>query len=259
MQSEVLTAASAVKVDSEKRTYSEIKETEIEITEASHGEGNPDGDKDNLIAREKVESSKKVYRLIKRAEDFVLSLGALIVLLIPMLIVALAIVIDSPGASPIFKQERVGKNGKTFKLWKFRSMIPDAESKLEELKDKNEMDGPVFKIKDDQRITRVGKFIRKTSIDELPQLINILRGDMSIVGPRPPLPKEVEQYDDYARQRLLVRPGLTCYWQIQPSRNKVSFDEWMKLDAKYVRDYSFKEDWKLIFRTFSVVVHKDGE
>ncbi len=255
MQNEVL----AVEADNEEATYSEaekLNERKIEVS--TRGEDEPDGEA-KLITREEVESSKKVYRLIKCMEDFVLSLIALIVLLIPMLIVALAIVIDSPGASPIFKQERVGKNGKTLKLWKFRSMIPNAESKLDELMSQSEMDGPVFKIKKDPRITKVGSFIRKTSIDELPQLVNILRGDMSIVGPRPALPREVEQYGDFERQRLLVRPGLTCYWQTQHSRNEVSFEDWMRLDAKYVREYSFLEDWKLIFKTFSVVVHRDGE
>ncbi len=246
---------SQTNVSENERTYcetaEEVKKSEIKVTTIGEGE--------KLITREEVESSKKVYRVVKRAEDFVLSLVALVVLCIPMLIIALIIWITSPGASPIFKQERVGKNGKTFKLWKFRSMIPNAESKLDELMSQNEMDGPVFKIKEDPRITPFGSFIRKTSIDELPQLVNILRGDMSIVGPRPALPREVEQYGEYERQRLLVRPGLTCYWQTHHARNEVSFEDWMKLDAKYVREYSFTEDWKLIFRTFSVVLHKEGE
>lgn len=279
MQTDVLTTTPTVEIDGEthvdarvnarvnardnarvnESTYAEVEEAERSKTESSkmHGEDEPDGRK--LITREEVESSKKVYRLIKRAEDFVLSLLALIVLCIPMLIVALIIWITSPGASPLFKQERVGKNGKIFKLWKFRSMIPNAESKLDELMDQNEMDGPVFKIKKDPRITPVGHFIRMTSIDELPQLVDILRGDMSIVGPRPALPREVEQYGDFERQRLLVRPGLTCYWQAHHARNEVSFEEWMELDAEYVRNYSFTEDWKLIFKTFSVVFNKEGE
>lgn len=208
MQADVLAVnAPTENADSAEGTY----ETAVSLG----GENCPDDDERVLITREEVESSKRVYQVVKRVEDVVLSLFALIVLCIPMLIVALIIWVTSPGASPIFKQERVGKSGKTFRLWKFRSMIPNAESKLEELKDQNEMDGPVFKIKNDPRITPVGSFIRKTSIDELPQLVNILRGDMSIVGPRPALPKEVEQYGDYERQRLLVRPGLTCYWQTQ--------------------------------------------
>lgn len=156
-----------------------------------------------------------------------------------MLATAVAIVIDDPSAGPIFSQERVGRNGKPFKFYKFRSMCPNAEAKLGDLLDQNEMDGPVFKIKDDPRITRVGKFIRKTSLDELPQLWNILRGDMSIVGPRPALPREVEQDGEYEKQRLYVTPGLSCYWQIAPHRNDLSFEEWMALDVKYVKERSF--------------------
>ena len=139
-----------------------------------------------------------------------------------------------------------------------RTMIPNAESRLSELLAQNEMDGPVFKIKNDPRITRVGRILRKTSIDELPQLINILKGDMSIVGPRPALPREVEQYGDYERQRLYITPGLTCFWQIQPNRNDLSFSEWMELDIKYVRERSFITDWKIIFRTIGAVLGMNG-
>jgi len=203
--------------------------------------------------------SKKRYWYIRRAQDIFFSGLALIVLCIPMLIVALIIWIDSPGASPIFTQDRVGRNGKVFRFMKFRSMVPNAEAKLEALLDQNEMDGPVFKIKEDPRITRVGKFIRRTSIDELPQLINIFRGDMSIVGPRPALPREVKEYDAYQLQRLYVQPGLTCYWQIQPHRNDLSFDEWMELDLKYIRERSFWVDWKIIFGTVSAVLGMQGE
>ena len=137
-------------------------------------------------------------------------------------------------------------------------MIPNAESRLSELLAQNEMDGPVFKIKNDPRITRVGRILRKTSIDELPQLINILKGDMSTVGPRPALPREVEQYGDYERQRLYITPGLTCFWQIQPNRNDLSFSEWMELDIKYVRERSFITDWKIIFRTIGAVLGMNG-
>jgi lipopolysaccharide/colanic/teichoic acid biosynthesis glycosyltransferase len=176
-----------------------------------------------------------------------------------MLVTALAIVLDSPGTGPIFTQIRVGRDGRPFKFYKFRSMCPNAEEKLNELMDRNEMDGPVFKIKNDPRITRVGKFIRKTSIDELPQLWNVLKGEMSIVGPRPGIPREVEQYDDYARQRLLITPGLTCYWQIQPHRNELSFEEWVELDIKYINERSFLTDWKIIFATFGAVLGMNGE
>lgn len=201
---------------------------------------------------------RKLYWLVRRTQDIFFSALALIVLGIPMLIVALVVWIDSPGASPIFVQDRVGRNGKIFKFYKFRSMVPNAEEKLSEVLAQNEMDGPVFKMKHDPRITRVGRFIRRTSIDELPQLINILKGDMSIVGPRPALPREVAQYNDYERQRLYVTPGLTCYWQIQPNRNELSFDEWMELDIKYIRERSFWVDWKIIFGTVAAVLRMYG-
>lgn len=131
-----------------------------------------------------------------------------------LLLVVLIIYLDDPHGSPLFSQTRIGRDGKTFRLYKFRSMYMNAEEKLSGLMEQNEMDGPVFKMKDDPRITRVGHIIRRCSIDELPQLINILKGDMSIVGPRPALPREVAQYNDYQKQRLYVTPGLTCYWQI---------------------------------------------
>ena len=209
-------------------------------------------DRDEILRR------KRYYWIGRRAQDIFFSLLALIVLAVPMAIVVLIIWIDSPGASPIFSQDRVGRNGKIFKFYKFRSMVPNAEAKLKEVLDQNEMDGPVFKMKNDPRITRVGHFIRKTSIDELPQLINILKGDMSIVGPRPALPREVEQYTDYERQRLFVTPGLTCYWQIQPNRNELSFDEWMELDLQYIRDRSFWVDWKIIWKTVGAVLRMYG-
>lgn len=138
-------------------------------------------------------------------------------------------------------------------MYKFRSMVHNAEELLEELKEQNEMDGPVFKIKEDPRITKVGKFIRKTSIDELPQLFNVLLGDMSLVGPRPPIPREVAQYNDYQLQRLLVKPGITCYWQIS-GRNNIDFDEWVELDLKYIRERSLLNDIKIIFKTLPVLL-----
>ena len=210
------------------------------------------------MEREKILRQSRNYWRIRRLQDIVLSALALAVLWPFLLIVALIIVIDSPGASPIFSQIRVGRDGKEFKFYKFRSMIPNAEDKLDELLPENEMHGPVFKIKDDPRITRVGRILRKSSIDELPQLFNVLRGDMSIVGPRPGLPREVAQYDDYARQRLIVSPGLTCYWQIQPNRNQLSFDEWLELDIKYINERSFLTDWKIIFATFAAVIRMTG-
>ena len=208
--------------------------------------------------RKEILRTKRLYWMGRRAQDVFFSLLALIVLAVPMAIVALVIWIDSPGASPIFSQDRVGRDGKIFKFYKFRSMIPNAEARLKDVLAQNEMDGPVFKMKNDPRITRVGRFIRRTSIDELPQLINILKGDMSIVGPRPALPREVAQYTDYERQRLYVTPGLTCYWQIQPNRNELTFDEWMELDLKYIHDRNFWLDWKLIFQTIWAVLRMYG-
>ena len=203
--------------------------------------------------------TKRAYQFGRRAQDILFSALALLALAPFMLLLALIIVIDSPGAGPIFVQERIGKNGKSFRFFKFRSMVPQAEEKLGELLKDNEMDGPVFKIKEDPRITRIGKFIRKTGIDELPQLLNILKGNMSLVCPRPALPREVEQYDEFDRRRLSVKPGLTCYWQIQPHRNSLSFEEWMELDQKYIRERSFWVDWKIIFGTVKAVVTMQGE
>lgn len=213
--------------------------------------------------REKIEkasdSNRRVYWVVKRFFDIILSSVAILVLSPVFLIVALAIYIDDPKGSPFFVQTRVGRHGKKFKFYKFRSMVSNAEELLDQLKEKNEKDGPVFKMKDDPRITRIGKFIRKTSIDELPQLFNILKGDMSIVGPRPSLPKEVSQYNDYQAQRLFVTPGLTCYWQASKKRDDISFEEWVDLDIKYILERSWFVDIKLIFKTFIVVFTGQGE
>ena len=202
--------------------------------------------------------NKPVYEFFKRCFDIVFSVVALLVLFLPLCVVALIIVIDSPGASPIYMQKRVGKNGREFKFYKFRSMVPNAEAMLDSLLDQNEMEGPAFKIKEDPRITRFGRFIRRSCVDELPQLINILKGDMSFVGPRPPLPREVEMYDDYYMQRLSVIPGLTCYWQVQPERNSISFEDWMKCDIQYIKDRSLKTDMKILFKTVSTVFSMGG-
>lgn len=217
------------------------------------------GIRSTWIDREYVLHTKRTYWMLRRGQDIFFSALALVVLLPSLLVIAAIIWIDSPGASPVFLQDRVGKDGKVFRLYKFRSMVPNAEERLSDLLNRNEMDGPVFKIRNDPRITRVGRVIRRTSIDELPQLVNILKGDMSIVGPRPALPREVEQYDEYERQRLYVPPGLTCYWQIQPHRNELSFDEWLELDLQYIKERSFLVDWKIIFRTACVVFRMDGE
>ena len=211
-----------------------------------------------MMERDAVLRRGRNYWRLRRFQDIVLSALALAVLWPFMLLIALVIVIDSPGASPIFSQPRVGRDGKEFTFYKFRSMVPNAESRLEELLPDNEMRGPVFKIRDDPRMTRVGRFIRRCSIDELPQLYTVLRGDMSIVGPRPALPREVAQYDAYAMQRLIVSPGLTCYWQIQSNRNELSFEEWLELDIKYINERSFLTDWKIILATFAAVFKMTG-
>ena len=210
-------------------------------------------DKSDLLKK------KKLYWFGRRFQDIFFSGLAMIVLFPVMVLTALVVFIDDPHGSPIFCQIRCGRNNKPFKMYKFRSMYYDAEERLKELIKSNEMDGPAFKMKDDPRITRVGKFIRKTSIDELPQLWNILKGDMSIVGPRPALPREVEQYNELQMQRMYVQPGLTCYWQIQPNRNEISFDDWMALDLKYIEERSFSVDWKIIFLTLKAVICKQGE
>lgn len=212
-----------------------------------------------ILDVEAVMRHEKKYWKLRRFRDVTLSVLALAVLWPMMLMVALAIVMESSEASPIFTQTRVGQYGKLFKVYKFRSMVPHAEERLEELLEYNEMDGPVFKIKNDPRITKVGKFLRMTGIDELPQLWNVVKGEMSLVGPRPAILREVEQYDDYAKQRLLVTPGLTCYWQIQPNRNRLSFAQWLALDMKYIKERSFLVDWKILLKTFGAVVGMNGE
>ena len=237
----------------------EMEESAAAVSFAPAEHASPDKVRTYWFDRDEILRDKKYYWMGRRAQDIFFSLLALIVLAVPMAIVALVIWIDSPGASPIFSQDRVGRDGKVFKFYKFRSMVPNAEARLKEVLARNEMDGPVFKMKNDPRITRVGRLIRRTSIDELPQLVNILKGDMSIVGPRPALPREVAQYTDYERQRLYVTPGLTCYWQVQPNRNELTFDEWMELDLKYIQDRSFWLDWKLIFQTVAAVFRMYGE
>ena len=201
---------------------------------------------------------KRHYWFWRRLQDIVFSLLAIIVLSPLMLITALAIVIDDPHGGPIFRQVRCGRDGKPFTMYKFRSMYVDAEERLEALLEANEKDGPVFKIKNDPRITRLGGILRRSSIDELPQLFNILRGDMSIVGPRPALPREVEMYNEEQLQRMYVTPGLTCYWQISDNRDDISFDEWIEMDLLYIQERSFLVDWKIIFRTVRCVLRMQG-
>lgn len=212
-----------------------------------------------VLNKKQVAQEKRLYRWLKRVFDIVLSFVVLVVLFVPMLILAVIICMDSPGASPIFCQKRVGMNGKEFIMIKFRTMIPNASEMKKDLLELNEMTGPVFKIKNDPRITRVGHVIRKVSVDELPQLVNVLLGDMTIVGPRPPLPEEVAQYNAYEMQRLYVQTGLTCYWQIQPHRNDLTFDEWVDLDIKYIKERSIATDSKIIVQTVGAIFKGEGE
>ena len=224
-------------------------------------EDTPKQEENKLVRLDRKEQlhTKKRYWLVRRAQDIFFSALALLFLLPWMALLALVIYIDDPHGSPFFVQLRCGRDGKLFKMYKFRSMYVDAEERLSEILEDNEMDGPAFKIKDDPRITRVGRIIRKISLDELPQLWNVLKGDMSIVGPRPALPREVEQYTEEQKQRMYVTPGLTCYWQIQPKRNDISFDDWMALDLKYIQERSFWVDWMIIFKTVGAVLNKEGE
>lgn len=203
-------------------------------------------------------ASKRSFWVRKRLFDAVVSFFAVLFLSPLFIIVSLMIFIDDPHASPIFRQKRIGRHGKVFTMYKFRSMVANAEKLKEQLLAQNEMDGPVFKMKDDPRITRVGRFIRKTSIDELPQLINVLKGDMSFVGPRPPLPEEVEQYNDYQKLRLVVTPGLTCIWQTENDRNEIMFDDWVEMDIDYIEHRTMFKDIKLIIRTVFVMLTKEG-
>lgn len=211
-----------------------------------------------LVDRENMKAvyDKKsmVYKVIKRAADIVLSGGALIALSPIMLGAAIAIIIED-GRPVIYAAPREGKDGKPFKMYKFRSMFRDAESKLQELLEQNEQTGPAFKIENDPRITKVGNFIRKTSIDELPQLWNILKGEMSIVGPR--AIQKTQEYTEHEAQRLVVQPGLTCYWQIS-GRANVPWEEWVELDLDYIQDMSVSTDVRIIGKTFGVVFKGEG-
>lgn len=192
-----------------------------------------------------------LYEVIKRLIDVICSFIGVVILSPLFIIIAIIIKITSKG--PVFfSQKRVGKKGKEFDMYKFRSMVVNAEELKEKLAAQNEMSGPMFKMKDDPRVTKVGKIIRKTSIDELPQLWNVLKGDMSLVGPRPSLPKEVDKFEKWMHKRLEVKPGLTCYWQVS-GRNNIDFEDWMKLDIRYVEERSTWIDIKLIFKTVRVL------
>ena len=196
------------------------------------------------------------YRAIKRGFD-VLTSGLALILLSPLFLILIVLIKREDGGPAFYSQERIGKNEKPFKMWKFRSMIVNADKMVEQLEEQNEIDGAMFKIKDDPRITKIGHTIRKYSLDELPQLWNVLIGDMSLVGPRPPLPSEVEEYTNYDKQRLLVMSGCTGLWQVT-KRNEADFDEMVWLDIVYINHSGILEDLKLIIKTIGVVIHPNG-
>lgn len=211
--------------------------------------------KDVFLDKDELDRQSR-YIFLKRFFDIVLSLVGLIILAIPCLIIAIFIKLCD-GGPVLYTQARVGKDGKIFKIYKFRSMYVDADKLLDKLSEQNEVTGPMFKMKNDPRITSVGRFLRKTSLDELPQLWNVLLGDMSLVGPRPPLPKEVAKYSEYDRQRLWVIPGCTGLWQAT-ERNDVGFDRMVELDLEYIQKRSLMFDAKIILMTFWVIIHPNG-
>ena len=212
------------------------------------------------IKKVKLDPSKVngrlVYHTVKRGFD-ILASGVALVLLSPLFGVLTVKIKKEDGGPAFYSQTRIGKNGKPFKMWKFRSMVVNADQMIDQLEDQNEIEGAMFKIKDDPRITKIGHTIRKYSLDELPQLWNVLIGDMSLVGPRPPLPSEVEEYTDYDKQRLLVMPGCTGLWQVT-KRNEADFDEMVWLDIVYINHSWILEDLKLIIKTIGVVIHPNG-
>jgi len=198
----------------------------------------------------------RAYLIAKRITDIVVA-SALLILFLPIIpIVAILIKLDSPGPI-LFKQKRVGKNGKIFDFYKFRSMVHGAEKIIGSLRPLSGVDGPIFKLKDDPRVTRVGRFLRRSSLDELPQLINVLKGDMSIVGPRPNLPSEVAHYLPWQKKRLEVTPGITCLWQIA-GRSHIGFNEWMRLDLEYIKKRSYVTDLKIMLKTIPAVIARKG-
>lgn len=205
-----------------------------------------------LLAAEEI-NQNVVYLFIKRLMDMFGALCGIVLLLPIFIIVTILIKLEDPKGPVFFKQVRVGKDGREFGMYKFRSMVTDAEERLKDLLQRNEVSGAMFKMKDDPRVTKFGRFIRKTSIDELPQLLNVLKGDMSLVGPRPPLPREVKEYTSYDKQRLLVTPGCTGLWQVT-ERNSVGFSEMVELDLEYIRNRSVFYDVRIILKTMKVLL-----
>ncbi|MFQ9521708.1 MAG: sugar transferase [Turicibacter sp.] len=210
-------------------------------------------EKELIAKRDELVNDHIIYLTLKRLMDIVGASIGLIIASPIMLVVAILIKIEDPKGPIFFSQVRNGAYPGTFKMYKFRSMYIDAEERLQELMHLNEQSGPAFKIKNDPRITSIGKFIRKTSLDELPQLFNVLKGDMSLVGPRPAIPREVEQYTSYQKQRLFVKPGLTCIWQVS-GRNNITFDQWVELDIEYIKTRSLWLDLKLILLTIPALL-----
>lgn len=206
----------------------------------------------DLTFEEVTTNENYAYLVTKRFIDIIGALAGLLCLSPLFLLVGIGIKAEDSTGPVFFKQKRVGKDGETFYMYKFRSMVCNAEELKKTLLRQNEVSGPVFKIKYDPRVTKVGSFIRKTSIDELPQLLNVLKGEMSLVGPRPPLPDEVEKYTPYEKNRLSVAPGLTCYWQVN-GRSNIGFEEWVYLDLKYIRERNTFIDIKLILKTVLVL------
>lgn len=209
-----------------------------------------------LNYQEIYDHKPNIYKWIKRVFDIVASSVAIIILSPIFIMTALAIFLED-GGPVFFTQQRAGKDMKSFKIYKFRSMYKNAEAQFERMQAQNEQTGHAFKIKNDPRVTHVGKFIRRYSIDELPQLFNIIKGDMSIVGPRPILTSQMEECNAYEKQRTIVKPGLTCYWQVC-GRAKIKWDKWVELDLQYIQDMSIAKDIELIFRTFPAIFGQDG-
>ena len=210
-------------------------------------------EKEHIAKRDELVKDNIIYLILKRVMDII---GAILGLMLAspiMIIVAILIKLEDPKGPIFFSQIRNGVYPKTFKMYKFRSMYVDAEERLQELMHLNEQSGPAFKIKNDPRITKIGRFIRKTSLDELPHLFNLLIGDMSLVGPRPAIPREVAQYTDYQKQRLFVKPGLTCIWQVS-GRNNISFEQWVELDLEYIKIRNLWLDLKLILLTIPALL-----
>ncbi|MED4224256.1 sugar transferase [Neobacillus cucumis] len=214
---------------------------------SNHGEGYLNNQSFNLNV-----NNKKDYLITKRLIDILGASIGIIFLGLLFIVIAILIKIEDPKGTVFFSQKRVGLNGKEFRMYKFRSMVSNAEERLAELLKYNEVSGAMFKMKDDPRITKVGKFIRKTSIDELPQLFNVLKGEMSLVGPRPPLPREVALYSDYDKLRLLVTPGCTGLWQVS-GRNSIGFEEMVELDIEYIKKSSILLDFNILLKTIMVL------